>query len=199
MQRVTLIKYTFDLMKNNARLTKKKSPLQRYFELVPHNSKAAREEILKLPYAADGYLLSRIALTYRDEAMFFVNGNSKKKIIESKLLLAKKYIDEALNLQPDCRDILYLKGTIYFSLNERLDAIDCYIKIIEDGLTLNEKYNCSKSDLPFVKMIINDSHLQLYRLFKNSNIKLANKFLKKYKKELKEGIKTIYIPLTEFL
>lgn len=173
--------------------------LQNYYNLVTSDSELARNQILQLSYRKDGFLLSRIALTYRDEAMFFKNGNNRKRFIESKLLIARKYIDKALKISPDCRDILYIKGTIYFALNDKNEAIDCYIKIIENNVSLNEKYNCSNSNLSHVKMIVNDSHLQLYRLFKNTNSQLANKFLKKYKEGLKNGIKTIYLPLENFL
>jgi hypothetical protein len=47
-------------------------------------------------------------------------------------------------------------------------------------------------------MIVNDAHFQLYRLFKETAPKLANKFLKRYRGELKKGVNTIYLPLEIF-
>lgn len=178
---------------------KKGEVLENFYNIISIDSERARREILKLNYSKDGYLLSQIALTYRDEAMFFKNGNTKKKFSESKLLIAKKYIDKAIKLDADCRDILFLRGTIYFALNDRFEAIDCYTKIIENGISLIAKYNCSNSDLIHVKMIVNDAHLQLYRLFKNTAPKLADNFLKEYKIGLTGKIKTIYLPLENFL
>jgi tetratricopeptide (TPR) repeat protein len=120
--------------------------LQRYYELVGHDSLKARNEILKLSYKNDAYLLSCVALTYKDEAMFFKNGNMRKEFIKEKLLIAKKYIDKSFQLNPRCRDILFTKGEIYNALDDRFEAIDCYIKIIEFDEKLNKLYNCSRSD-----------------------------------------------------
>lgn len=169
------------MLKYNVREGKKEI-MQRYYNLVAIDSEKARCEILKLDYKKDGYLLSRIALTFKDEALFFKNGNQRKKSIKDKLLIAKKYIDKAIKLSPDCRDILYTKGTIYIALHEKFEAMDCYIKIIENGESLTQKFNCSNYDAPYVRMIINDAHFQLYRLFYDlENFKMANKFLKEYK------------------
>lgn len=173
--------------------------LQKFYDTVAFDSEKARAYIMKLEYSQDAYLLSQIALTYRDKAMFFKNGRIRKRYIERKLISAKRYIDRAFKLQPNCKNVLYLKGTIYSALGERFTAIDCYAKIIEDGVRLDTDYNCSDSDKSYVEMIINDSHLQLYRLFKSTNIKLANKLLKEYKKHLKKGVQTIYIPIENFL
>lgn len=172
--------------------------MQQYYNLVGIDSYKARNEILKLPYKSDPYLLSCLALTYKDEAMFFKNGNKRKRFLNKKLLLAKKYIDKSYQLNSDCRDVLFTKGEIYNALGYRFDAIDCFIKIIEQGTILNKKYNCSESDKSYIEMIVNDAHFQLYRLFKITNNELANKFLRKYKTEIKKGVNTIYVPFENF-
>ncbi len=111
-----------------------------------------------------------------------------------------KYIEKAIAFNPDCRDVLYTRGVIYNAIGDTWTAIDCYIKIMELGEDLGEDANCSGSDLPFVRMILNDARFQLYRLFHDlEEYELSKKFLKAYKMHLRKGIDTIYKPLEKFL
>jgi tetratricopeptide (TPR) repeat protein len=176
-----------------------KKALENYDKLIVGDPKKARDEILKLKYQDNAYLLMCIALSYRDEAIFFNNGKERKFIKLDKINLAKEFIDKAINISPNCRDVLFIKGTIYDVLDNVEIAIDCFIKIIKNGENQTYSFNCSSSELWYVQMIINDAHLKLYQLFKASNKKLANKFLREYKSNIKRGVKTIYMPLEKFL
>lgn len=174
--------------------------LTQFNKLVAIDSEKARAIILKMPYQEDAYLLKCIAQTYIDEAMFFKNGNLRKFFVSDKLMLAKKYIDEAFSLKNNCRDVLYTKGIIYNAIGDKNTAINCYILIIDNADKIDYEYNCSNSDLQFIKMIVNDSYFQLYRLFYDiKNFTLSKKLLLEYKKGVKKGIETIYVPLENYL
>jgi len=172
----------------NYKLTVKKDPFK------------ARKFIEQCSFENDPYLLSRIAQTYLDEALFFKNGNLRKKIVKENLNLAKQYIDKAIIINPECRDILYIKGLIYDSLDEIYESIDCFIKILKTEENLEVELNCSQSELWFVQMMLNDARFELYRLFYDiQSFEISNKFLKEYKKHLKKGVETIYTPIEKFL
>lgn len=103
-------------------------------------------------------------------------------------------------INPKCRDVLYLKGTIYNALGETLEAIDCYIGIL-DTVNINDPlFNCSGNEDHKVDTLINDSYFQLYRLFYDlKKFELSNRFLEEYKKGIEYGIDTLYKPLDKFL
>jgi tetratricopeptide (TPR) repeat protein len=170
-------------------------------DLVVKDSAGARYIIKQQHgYKQNAYCLRCIALTYKDEAMFKTETEMRRRFINRKLQLAKKYIDMAFLLAPDCRDVLYIKGVIYNAMGDTYAAIDCYIRVLEIEENLDKEYNCSESDLPFVQMILNDSRFQLYRLFHDlDSMELSNDFLKEYKKYLRKGVNTIYWPLKKFL
>lgn len=174
--------------------------LKEYQKFVGKSEEKARAAIMKLKYKKDAYLLSCIALTYRDEALFFKNGTLRKKIKEDKMSLAKRYIDKAFDVSPQCRDVLYLKGTIYHKLGERANAFDCFITVVELRDQTAEKYNCSGEDEAYIKMLTNDARFELYRMFfDGENYELANELLAEYKQNLKMGVKTIFKPLKKYL
>lgn len=174
--------------------------LNEYYNYVGTDSARARSVIFKMNYQSDGYLLSCIALTYRDEAIFFKNGRTRNDIKVEKMILAKEYIDMAYEISPLCRDVLFMKGTIYNSLHDQFSAIDCFIKILESKEDGSLPHNCSESDSAYIKMVTNDARFQLYRLFHNiQEFDISGKFLKEYKTNLKKGVKTIYIPLRTYL
>jgi tetratricopeptide (TPR) repeat protein len=174
--------------------------LDKYYSLVATNFSKARNVIEELNYENDAYLLSCIAQTYKDEAIFFKNGNSRKNIDKEKLKLAKLYIDRAFVLNPECRNVLYVKGRIYDNLDEIYESIDCFIKILKAEDHLEDELNCSQSELWVVQMMLNDARFELYRLFYDiQSFEISNKFLKEYKKHLKKGVQTIYTPIEKFL
>ncbi|MBP6732068.1 MAG: hypothetical protein KA149_08415 [Chitinophagales bacterium] len=174
--------------------------LERYAELICSDSEAARNQLLKLDHKTDAYVLSRIAHTYFLDALFFKNGNMRKRFVTSKLKIAENYIEKAYAINPKCRDLLYTKGMIHNAFHDTWKAIDCYIAIIEQPDKMNLRYNCTGFDIAYNKMVVNDAHFQLYRLFHDlQNYKLSKKFLAHYKKELKKGTDTLYIPLEKFL
>lgn len=178
----------------------REAALERYSDLVCTDSLGARNALLKLPYRNDAYLLSCIALTYRDEAMFFKNGRQRKHNVGAKLLVAKKYIEKAFRLMPDCRDLLYTRGNIHQAMDDNFTAFDCFIKILKFGKGKQPALNCSGSESWFIEMLINDAHFELYRIFRDlDNMRLAKRFLAEYKRGLKKGISTIYKPLEQFL
>jgi tetratricopeptide (TPR) repeat protein len=181
------------------KMDKKNKQLEKYHKLVGVNSLKARKEIEKIKFQNDTYLLSCIALTFKDEAVFFKNGNMRKIFLKKKLDLAKNFIDDAFKLNPTCRDMLFIKGAIYNALGDKRTAIDCYIQILKLDENLSKEYNCSNSNLAFVQMLLNDARFQLYRLFYDlEDFDLSSKFLKEYKSQLKKGIDTIYKPLEYF-
>lgn len=181
-------------------MDKKNKPLEEYYKYVGSDSQKARKEIEQLNFKKNAYLLSCIALTYKDEGKFFKNGRGRKKIKLDKIEEAKKYIDRAFEINPNCRDVLFTKGEIYNALGETITAIDCYIKILELEEDLSSVSNCSNSDLPFVQMLFNDAKFQLYRLFYDlEDFEMSNKFLEAYKENLEKGINTIYSPLENFV
>lgn len=174
--------------------------LKRFNKYVVKDAAKARKIIRQADYKADAYLLRCIALTYKDEAVFNADGQMRKVVVQRKLKLAKKYIDNSFRLKPACRDILFTKGDIYNIIGETKMAIDCYISIMEQGEDLGQEANCSGSDLHYVRMILNDARFQLYRLFHDlESYELSMKFMKAYISHLKEGIDTIYKPLDKFL
>ncbi len=176
------------------------SMLNRFNRLVTKDSVMARHIIRQADYKTSAYLLRCIALTYRDEAVFRNATEMRKIFVKRKLDLAKKYIDKAFSINPNCRDVLFTKGGIYNALGDTFTAIECYIRILELGEDSDKLSNCSESDISYVRMVFNDSRFQLYRLFYDlEDFDLSNKFLDEYKKHLKEGINTIYRPLEDYL
>ena len=174
--------------------------LNEYFEAVRENSAKARQIIKKLNFKDDSYLLRCIAITYIDEALLDSKNNLKVKFDQRKLSLAKKYIDKAYSLNPECRDVLFAKGSIYNALGDTFLAIDCYIKILELKKIKTKNVNCAGGDYLYINMIYNDSYFQLYRLFYDiGKYETANGLLAQYKNGLKKGIDTIYKPLSKFL
>lgn len=178
----------------------KNTLLQEYHNHVGSDSAKARAAVLKMPYKKDAYLLCCIALTYRDEGMFFKNGKARKRIGVDNMNLAKQYIDKAFKLSPLCRDVLFIKGTIYNALGDPYEAIDCFLAILKSEEDDSPTFNCSGSDEPYIQMLTNDARFQLYRLFHDiGESKISDNFLYKYKKGLKRGINTIYKPLKNYL
>jgi tetratricopeptide (TPR) repeat protein len=182
------------------RMNKRDIVLERYDRYGVKDAAKARRVIKQADFRADAYLLKCIAVTYSDESMFRNETEMRKVFIKRKLNLAIKYIEKAIALKPECRDILFVRGVIYNANGDTWTAIDCYIKIMELGEDLREDANCSDSDLPFVKMILNDARFQLYRLFHDlEEYELSGKFLRAYKRHLRKGVDTIYKPLEKFL
>lgn len=73
--------------------------IEKFSRKISINSLEARELIKKLNFQKDAYLLSCIALTYRDEAMFNESGNMRAKFVKRKLNISKKYIDKAFKIR----------------------------------------------------------------------------------------------------
>lgn len=180
--------------------SEKEKILDNFNKYVLNDSAKARAIIEGIDYENDPYWLRCIALTYKDEALFFKNGKMRKVFLTDKLKSAKKYIKKAFKLNPNCRDVLYTKGVIYNALGDIYTAIDCYISILELGEKTDKISNCSNSELPFIQMILNDAKFQLYRLFYDlEDFEMSNKFLESYKENLNKGVNTIYSPLENFI
>src|SRR4051812_40603815 len=65
---------------------KRKLILSHFGEVVAKDSVKARKIILQLAYKNDAHLLSCIALTYKDEALFFKNGKQRIRSRNEKLI-----------------------------------------------------------------------------------------------------------------
>jgi len=173
--------------------------LEEYYQYIGLDEAKARAAILKMEYQKDAFLLCCIALTYRDEALFFKNGKARKKIKIEMMNLAKEYIDKAYELSPLCRDVLYKKGTIYRALNDCFTAIDCFIAILESKEDNSITYNCGGADSNYIKMMTNDARFELYRLFYDlERHDISDGFLREYKRNLRKGVNTIYKPLDAY-
>lgn len=180
--------------------SEKEKIIDNFNGFILNDSSKARAIIEGIDHENDPYLLRCIALTYKDEALFFKNGKMRKVFLTDKLKLAKKYIEKAFKLNPNCRDVLFTKGVIYNALGDTFTAIDCYIAILGLGEKTDKISNCSNSELPFVQMLLNDAKFQLYRLFYDlEDFEMSNKFLVSYKENLDKGVDTIYWPFENFI
>lgn len=173
--------------------------LQKYYNTVGSNSAKARSFIKKLNYKQDPYLLRCIALTYFDESLFNDDGSRREFFDGRKLRLAEKYIIQAYILNENCIDVLYTLGKIRNAFKQTDLAIYCYKKIIEIGnRTIPKKDTCT--DRSLIKVNVNDSKFQLYRLYHDKgDYQRSKRYLSLYKKGLEKGIKTMYKPLEKFL
>jgi tetratricopeptide (TPR) repeat protein len=176
----------------------KRNSLIRFRKLATVDSAAARKVIKQTSFKIDPYLLQCIALTYFDESLFGPDGNQRDYFLMSKLRLAKKYIDTAYALSPNCIDVLWMKGKIYKALNQTAESINCFEQILKLGRRkLSDLDTCSDRELLEVK--VNDSRFQLYRLYFDINKSRSSMFLRFYKLHLKQGVDTLYKPLQDFL
>jgi tetratricopeptide (TPR) repeat protein len=174
--------------------------LDRYSQVVGHDSVKARKLIQQQPYRKDFYLLQCIAQTYLDESRLEDDGGSTMRAFVNwqKWRMAEKYIIESFKLNPDSADVLYTMGEIR-KLNGQKDiAIYCFEKIISLGVNRITKAEFSGARI-HAKELVNDSKFELYRLYYVENGRLAHRFLAHYKKGLKKGIPTIFKPLRKFL
>jgi tetratricopeptide (TPR) repeat protein len=176
--------------------------IQEFNTLVSIDSLKARKVIKKLKYSNDAYLVRCIALTYKDEAIFDTNWKLKdvKNYDYRKLKMAKKYIDRAFNINPNCRDVLFTRGTIYSQLGDKYTAIDCFTRILELKKSKDKIVNCAEENSRYIRMVYNDTYLKLYQLFWDiGSKKTARSLLRQYKDGLKKGADTIYKPLKNFI
>jgi tetratricopeptide (TPR) repeat protein len=165
-------------MKPNKEIT-----LKKFDKIYFKDFKKARDLIKKLDYKNDHYLLTCIANTYLDEG---------------KLSLAERYIVNAFEIKPNCSDVLWTLGIVRWDYGQTDVAIYCFKEIIKLGIKGIVKGGCKKRmDIGLAQ--INDSKLQLYRLYKKDKPSLAKRYLTLYKKGLANGIFTLYKPLENFI
>lgn len=175
--------------------------LNKFNTLVSKSSVQARDLLWSsFDCSSDGYLLSLIALTYRDEAIFFKNGNLRKVPKKDPLFYSKFYIDKSYNLTPNCITTLYTKGTIYDLHDELEIAISCFEKILNLSLKNVKEFNCNNESKSYIAMVVNDAKLKLYQLYYDIGDKeQSDLFLQNYKEGVSKGVNTIYTPLSKFL
>jgi len=173
--------------------------LQKYYNTIGNDSAKARSLIKKLNYKQDPYLLECIALTYFDESRLNDDGSSREYFIMRKLRLAEKYIIKAYILNEDCIDVLYTLGKVRNAFKQTDLAIYCFKRIIEIGSRkIPNRDTCT--DRSLIKIKVNDSRFQLYRLYHDKgDYTRSKRYLISYKKGLEKGLKTIYKPIENFL
>lgn len=178
---------------------RKKKILQKYYATVGHNSAKARDLIKSLNFDEDPYLLQCIALTYFDESLIKDDGSFRQYFDGKKLRLAERYIIKAYILNEDCIDVLYTLGKIRNGYGQKDLAIYCFKQIIKIGKRkIAAKDKCT--DRSLVKIKVNDSKFQLYRLYYDKGDYITSKkYLTLYKNGLKKGIDTIFKPLEKYL
>jgi hypothetical protein len=186
-----LTKGKFDLM------------LDKYRELVATDSVKARRCIMQLDYQGNFYLLKCIAQTYLDESLFEEGSNKmRKEIDQRKWRMAEKYIIKAFTINftinDDHAETLYTMGKVRKASDQKDIAIYCFKRIIKLGVTKIAKQEYSRGR-DFAKMLINDARFELYRLYFYSDKKEASKYLNDFKLHVKNGVETIFHPLSKFL
>jgi hypothetical protein len=113
--------------------------------------------------------------------------------------MAERYISKAFSINSNCANIVYTMGKVRKVYGQLDIAIYCFEKIIKQGVKGNFNNGCDL-DRDFVKVLINDSKFELYRIHHDmENYKLAHRYLTMYKKGLEKGIDTIFKPLAKFL
>lgn len=173
--------------------------LKKYYKAVGEDSAKARGIIKELKYKNDPYLLRCIALTYFDESRLYNDNTPREYFDGRKLRLAEKYIIRAYTINEDCIDVLYTLGEIRNGFRQTDLAIYCFKRIIEVGSRkIPNKDTCT--DRSIVRVKVNDSRFQLYRLFHDKGDCIrSKKYLSLYRHGLRKGIETIYKPLEKFL
>lgn len=161
---------------NNAR----DKVIKQYHKLISKNPEKARLLLKKLDFKQDHYVLFCIANTYWEE---YRKGASK-------LRLTERYVTMAFNLNPECPFVLWLLGMVKWDYGQIDAAIYCYEDILELGTTGIIKEGCAK-DKNVAKAQVNDSKFQLYRLYKDTNPKLAEKYLTQFKNSWNRGVFTL--------
>jgi len=176
----------------------KEKTIRQYRKIVGENSAEARELIKQLDNKSDPYLLQCIAQTYLDESLLNDDGTMREYIDKRKWRLAEKYIIQAFTLDENDPDVLWVMGKVR-KVNGQIDiAIFCFERIIQLGVRKIAS-GTRKPGILYGKEMVNDSRFELYRIYFESNGKLAEKYLSLYKKGLKAGAPTIYRPLKKFL
>lgn len=172
--------------------------LKRFNKIETRDPAQARNLIKQLNYKYDHYLLQCIAMTYLDEAQFDKNDKWRYYADGRKLRIAERYILKAFTLKPTCSNVLWILGKVKTAYGQPHAAILCFKDIIELG-SKRITQGCCKNKLDVALAQINDSKFHLYRLYKESNPSLSKRYLTLYKKGLKKGIFTLYIPLEKFI
>jgi hypothetical protein len=172
--------------------------LERFHKIETKYPLRARNLIKQLNFKSDHNLLQCIAMTYLDEAQFDKDGNWRHKVDGSKLRIAEGYIIRAFKLKPTCSNVLWILSKVKNAYGQTQEAIQGFKSIIKLG-SKRITQSCCKNKLDIALAQINDSKLQLYRLYKDSNPSLAKRYLTLYKKGLEKGIFTLYMPLNKFI
>lgn len=173
--------------------------LEEYRKTVGVNSAKARALIKKLNYKEDPFLLQCIAQTYLDESLLDDNDEMRANLEKRKWRMAERYIIKAFSINSNCANIVYTMGKVRKAYGQFDIAIYCFEKIIKQGTTGSANNGCDL-DRNFVKVLINDSKFELYRIHHDlEEYKLAHRYLTMYKKGLEKGNDTIFKPLAKFL
>ncbi|MDE2026566.1 MAG: hypothetical protein KGJ07_08835 [Patescibacteria group bacterium] len=173
--------------------------LNKYWDTYRKNPAKARRYLQKLDYKNNFYLLRCIAQTYLDESQFEPESNKRLKETNfRKWRMAEKYIIQAFKMNSDNAEVVYTMGDIRKQNFQDDIAIYCFEKVINLGAKkiASQEYS---GGIDFAKELINDARFEMYRLHHHINPKLANKYLEEYKKNIKRGTSTIFIPLKKFL
>lgn len=172
--------------------------LEEFNEIEENDPARARTLIKKLNYKNDHNLLTKIAMTYIDEAQFDESGKWRYYADSRKLRMAERYIVKAFEIRPTCSLVLWILGKVRTAYGQIDAAIYCYQDIMKIGAKRISN-GCCKLEYIDALAQVNDSRFQLYRLFYKKDSSKSKKYLEQYKKGLQTGIRTMYEPLEEFL
>jgi hypothetical protein len=149
--------------------------LEEYHNIYFEDTSKARSLLKKLEYKNDPDLLSSIATSYFDE---------------NKLRLAERYALKAFDLDYLNPRTLWILGLVKWDYGQIENAIFCFEEIIRIGTRRIRKTGHNET-IEVALSRINDSKFQLYRLLKDTSLAVANRYLKKYEKGLRNGCFTL--------
>ncbi|WP_343307883.1 hypothetical protein AAHN97_12100 [Chitinophaga niabensis] len=172
--------------------------LDKFYDVISKDSVRARNLIKRLDFRNDPYLLQCIAQTYLDESRFNEDGTQREYVEQRKWRMAERYIIKAFELNPDCLIVLSTMGSTRKSSDQNDIAIYCFERIIQLGVKAAKGYQYGLNP-SLASELVNDAKFELYRLYYEKDKKQAEKYLNSYKKGLKKGVTTMFIPLDRFL